>query len=95
MKEEGKKKKDELKTEQWKKRERERQRTEDWISEGKKKKKKNGRPNHWKKKIPNPGEEMKKKKKRVKGQKLRLWVPPYVFNYKNAIDLWVMETENS
>ena len=45
-----------------------------------------------KKKRPNPGEEMKKKKKkRVKGQKLQLGL----WNYKNAIELWVMETENS
>ena len=28
-----------------------------------------------------------KKKKRVKGQKLQLWVPPCVFNYKNVIEL--------
>ena len=39
----------------------------------KKKKKKNGRPTS--------------EKKKVKGQKLRLWVPPCVFNYKNAIEL--------
>ena len=34
----------------------------------------------------NVGEE-RNKKKRVKGQKLRLWVPPCMFNYKNAIEL--------
>ena len=32
----------------------------------------------------NVGEEMNKKK--VKGQKLRLWVPPCMFNYKNVIE---------
>ena len=37
----------------------------------------------------------KEEEKRVKGQKVRLWVPPCVFNYKNAIELWVMETENN
>ena len=42
----------------------------------------------------NGGEE-RNKKKRVKCQKLRLWVPPYMFNYKNTIELCVMETENS
>ena len=36
-----------------------------------------------------------KKKKSKGGQKLRLWVPPCVFIYENAIALWVMETENS
>ena len=37
----------------------------------------------------NLGEERKKEKekKRVKGQKVRLWVPPCVFNYKNVIEL--------
>ena len=38
------------------------------------------------------------KKKSQSGQKLRLVLfmgPSYVFNYKNAIELWVMETENS
>ena len=43
----------------------------------------NWRPNKW------------KKKKSKGGQKLRLWVPPCVFIYKNAIELWVMEIENS
>ena len=36
-----------------------------------------------------------KKKKSKGGQKLRLWVPPCVFIYENAIELWVIETENS
>ena len=34
----------------------------------------------------NPGKE-KEKKKSKGGQKLRLWVPPCVFIYKNAIEL--------
>ena len=38
------------------------------------------------KKRPNL-EKKGKKKKRVKGQKLWPWVPPYVFNYKNVIEL--------
>ena len=37
--------------------------------------------------------EQVKKKKSKGGQKLRLWVPPCVFIYENAIELWVMETE--
>ena len=55
---------------------------------------------------PEPVEKKKKKnrtanlgkKKSQSGQKLRLVLfmgPSYVFNYKNAIELWVMETENS
>ena len=36
-----------------------------------------------------------KKKKSKGGQKLRLWVPPCVFIYENAIELWVLKTENS
>ena len=44
------------------------------------KKKKKGR-----RRRMNVGEEMNKKK-RVKGQKLRLWVPPCMFNYKNVIE---------
>ena len=38
------------------------------------------------------------KKKSQSGQKLRLILfagPSCVFNYKNDIELWVMETENS
>ena len=39
------------------------------------------------------------KKKRVDWSKgvAELWLvgPPCVFNYKNVIELWVMETENS
>ena len=53
--------------------------------EEKKKKKKN--------RTANPG-----KKKNQSGQKLRLVLfvgPSCVFNYKNTIELWVMETENS
>ena len=65
------------------KKKRERRRTEERISEEKKRKKKRTE------------DQLVKKKKRVKGQKLRLWVPPCVFNYKNAIELWVMKTENS
>ena len=42
----------------------------------------------------NVGEE-RNKKKRVKGQKLRLWVSPCMFNYKNAIENRIMKTENS
>ena len=38
-----------------------------------------------KRRRPNPGEE--REKKSVKGQKVRLWVPPCVFNYKNTIEL--------
>ena len=66
------------------KKKRERRRTEERISEEKKRKKKR-----------TEDQLVKKKKKIVKGQKLRLWVPPCVFNYKNAIELWVMKTENS
>ena len=66
------------------KKKRERRRTEERISEEKKRKKKR-----------TEDQPVKKKKKRVKGQKLRLWVPPYVYNYKIAIELWVMKTENS
>ena len=44
------------------------------------KKKKEGR-------IEDRTSEKKKKEKRVKGQKVQLWVPPCVFNYKNAIEL--------
>ena len=68
---------------------------------GKRKKKKNNeQPTQEKEKekkwrAANPG---KRKKKKVKsGQKLRLVLfasPSCVFNYKNAIELWVMETEN-
>ena len=49
---------------------------------GKEKKKKK------KHKQPTPTQEKKKKKKKSKGgQKLRLWVPPCVFIYENAIEL--------
>ena len=47
---------------------------------------KTNRPNQW------------KKKKKKKGKKLRLVLfvgPSCVFNYKNAIELWVMQTETS
>ena len=56
------------------------------------------RPNQWKKKeekTQNWRSNKWKKKKSKSGQKLRLWVPPCVFIYKNAIELWVMEIENS
>ena len=49
---------------------------------------------------PNPGEEIKKRKEK-KGRLVKSygWVmtsgSPCVFNYKNTIKLWVMETENS
>ena len=86
MKEEGKKKKDELKTEQWKK-ERERWRTEDWISE---EKKKNRRPNQWKKKRPNPGEEMKKKKK---SQRSKVAAMGYgITKMPLSYELWKLKT---
>ena len=60
-----------------------------WIEDWTVKKKKRERQKNWRK------NQWRKKKKRVKGQKLWLWVPPCVFNYKNAIELWVMKTENS
>ena len=45
---------------------------------------------------PEPNE---KKKKKVDGSKgaAGLWLvgSSYVFNYKNAIELWVIETENN
>ena len=47
-----------------------------------------------KKKTEQPTQE----KKSQSGQKLRLVLftgPSYVFNYKNVIELWVMETELS
>ena len=75
-----KKREEELKTKQWKKKkiERERGRIEDRINT--------------KKKIPNPEKKGKKKKTKVKGQKLRLWVLPCVFNYKKCH--WVMSYRN-
>ena len=51
-----------------------------------------------KKKKKNPElktDQLKKKKKSKGGQKLRLWVPPCMFIYENAIELWAMETELS
>ena len=62
----------------------------------KKKKKKSTQEKEKEKKwrAANPG---KRKKKVKSGQKLRLVLfasPSCVFNYKNAIELWVMETEN-
>ena len=56
----------------------------------------NWRKNQWRKKKKKKKKRKTKqwKKKKVKGQKLRPWVPPYVFNYKNVIELWVMKTEN-
>ena len=51
-----------------------------------------------KKRTEQPTQRRKEKKKIVKsGQKVRLVLfvsPLCVFNYKNAIELWVMETEN-
>ena len=38
---------------------------------------------------------LKKKKKVKRWPKVGLWVPPCVFIYENAIELWVIETENS
>ena len=49
------------------------------VKEGKKRKRK--------KKEEDQTQEKKGKKKSVKGQKVRLWVPPCVFNYKNTIEL--------
>ena len=66
-------------------------------------------PNEKRKKERNPETrtQWKKKEKKVRtkdrtqekkgeknGQKVRLWVPPCVFNYKSVIKLWVMETKN-
>ena len=48
-----------------------------------------------KKKKPRTEDRTSEKKESKGGQKLRLWVPPCVFIYKNAIELWVMEIENS
>ena len=81
---------------------RKKKKTQNWRLN--QKKKNQNRPNQWKKKkrkkkkknwTANPE---KKGKKNVKsGQKVRLVLfvsPSCVFNYKNAIELWVMETEN-
>ena len=59
------------------------------MKEEEKKKKK-------KKERTQPMEIVEKKKKRVKscGWPWQ-WVPSYVFNYKNAIENKIMETENS
>ena len=48
-----------------------------------------GTKNKTKKKKPelNTDQVKKKKKKSKGGQKLRLWVPPCVFIYENAIEL--------
>ena len=91
MKEEKRKKK---KTQNWrlnqkkKKKKKKPEQTEPMKKEKKKKEKKK----NW---TANPE---KKGKKNVKsGQKVRLVLfvsPSCVFNYKNAIELWVMETEN-
>ena len=67
---------------------------------GKKKKRRN--PDHrtqWKKKKKNPETRTQWKKKKVDGSKgaTELWLvgPSCVFNYKNAIELWVLETKNN
>ena len=55
------------------------------MKEEGKKKKEEGRIEDW----------TQEKKGGKKSQKVQLWVPPCVFNYKNAIELWIMETENT
>ena len=64
----------------------------------KKKKKEELKTEQWKKKRKKKEEEdriqRRKEKKKVKCQKLRLWVPLYMFNYKNVIELWVMSYGN-
>ena len=70
--------------------------------EKKKKKTITWRPNQWKKKKkkePNSQPRRRKEKKNQKVVKSCGWVlfvgPLCVFNYNIAIELWVMETENS
>ena len=64
----------------------------------KKKKKKIANPRKREKEKKKNSQSGKKKKKIKNGQKLWLVLiagPLCVFNYKNAIELWIMETENS
>ena len=66
---------------------------------------KTNRPNQWKKKKKKKERKKERKnrtanlkKKSQSDQKLRLVLfagPSCVFNYKNVIELWIMETENS
>ena len=51
-----------------------------------------------KKKNSQPGKKKKRKKKSQKWSKVAVGTVyglSYVFNYKNAIELWVMKTENN
>ena len=83
-----------MKTELWKKKKNEQPTQE----KEKKKKKRIANPRKRKKKKTTNSQPRKRKKKVKNGQKLRLVLfagPSCVFNYKNAIALWVMETELS
>ena len=78
----------------WWKREARENRDKDRERDSPSEKKKKRRRKKWR---SNPGEEMKKKRVDWSKGVAELWLvgPPCVFNYKNVIELWVMETENS